>query len=1439
MNAMAYLKNVGKSMGYIAVDIYKDYHPVSSSFMSESKQFGQELYEGVKSFSASVQDAKTDPDSLLNLGKSSVKEAAINIISDLKSGKWYNKQRYDEQTNAAIAESMGFSLDGDDFDWGDNDSDFDDEDSTPEDDIDTRNTKAHMANDNRNTIANIKSMDRIAQKMSGAIGTSTFKSMQYLGEVNKHGFKEMIRVNNKGFAGVLSGLSAVNANMGALMQLGEPITQHINNSATFYTRTGEFQDKVLEKLDLIVKGVTPQEAEERNSSRRSVKDLLNADGALNLSAMKDMVTESIQDAISPITMMFGMIDPKTLAAELKSNPLGAILKGTIKAFIPTKMSNASKRIDSALGDFFGGLLTKHRNGQLATGNGLLDKLLGFVRPESAYKDSISTRNYIKGKVDWDGKSRKALMEVIPTYLAEISHALGNPYRLYDYESGKFKSRRAIISEWKAEKRGYAEINQGELIGGMRRMASNLHANRPGEMSEQQMNQFIREIGNFNETAYHSDDLGFVDLLKVYKNENESKQAYQRLGRKYGISRNTWNIMQSYLKGLESKGRLGEKNRYITTIERGRNDYGERMDMLAEEGSIYTNLFNGSMDYITPNKKTGKDVGTSKNAIKGRGNFLTNLTDRYNNNIFFYLQRLYLNSEYFAQNLPLFVSSSSYKTAIKGSKGSNTSFKGKGVARVVTVNRMPTNNAKFRPRSSIYLKMNNEEAVESKGDANDRELYEDNKNERAPVGKIKNLDNAVANAMDEDNYDEYGALMKSGLDRDIKRYYSDKMSGKKVKENKEFEKKIEAEKIRAKAAWEIEQQYKGKVNKFKDKLLPKTSQALDNVATSVESVIEDWLYNNVPLLGAMKDRLVGTKDDDGKYRGKIFSNAANVIEDSKRSIWNFIKSGRMDEEVADEDTSGAGSGLYGISAGRSKGHKGKKGKHKKTSKTTQSSDDAAADAGAEEIKEKARTIYEKKIKSGVDQITDSITSIMGRFGANQKERAKEGDVIAKVIDGAMEDAGISKGSMTTGALIGGGVSLFTGGLISPIIGAGIGAAVGLVAKSKKVQDVLFGEEKEDAATGKKERTGGLLSKDISNFIVKNAQGAAHAGRGAVIGGAAGAFFGSPIIGAIVGSTVGFVNHSETAKEKLFGKLDKNGKRDYTGLIKKEWLDNILKRKKGIGFGAVAGLASKLLLGSPFGMAGSIVLGSALGFAADTDDFKDWLLGTDINGKRQGGFVGLINDKIINPLADILQNGARQLYKDLTNTFKNFIKKHTANLLKKAFGAINGKFKITDKLKAAGKGIANFGVNMIGAPLGAARTFLQKRGLNKGYGVYDSKQGRYLDAAERELLALAFTLGIHSVSGFSSPLLIDTPLARVSGAHRVNFTNVLLEVSKNKQTILILTPDEFSQDVKDLIYEEHIQKFGIFQVDEFYSNIEEMSTNQMEKFIEELRSKKDVI
>lgn len=74
---------------------------------------------------------------------------------------------------------------------------------------------------------------------------------------------------------------------------------------------------------------------------------------------------------------------------------------------------------------------------------------------------------------------------------------------------------------------------------------------------------------------------------------------------------------------------------------------------------------------------------------------------------------------------------------------------------------------------------------------------------------------------------------------------------------------------------------------------------------------------------------------------------------------------------------------------------------------------------------------------------------------------------------------------------------------------------------------------------------------------------------------------------------------------------------------------------------------------------------------------------------------------------------------------------------------------------------------------------------------------VSAGERELLALSFTLALHDVSGFDSPILIDTPVARISGKHRENFGGVLGEVSKEKQTILLFTPAEYSEEIREAL------------------------------------------
>ncbi|MEM2942809.1 MAG: AAA family ATPase [Candidatus Bathyarchaeia archaeon] len=74
---------------------------------------------------------------------------------------------------------------------------------------------------------------------------------------------------------------------------------------------------------------------------------------------------------------------------------------------------------------------------------------------------------------------------------------------------------------------------------------------------------------------------------------------------------------------------------------------------------------------------------------------------------------------------------------------------------------------------------------------------------------------------------------------------------------------------------------------------------------------------------------------------------------------------------------------------------------------------------------------------------------------------------------------------------------------------------------------------------------------------------------------------------------------------------------------------------------------------------------------------------------------------------------------------------------------------------------------------------------------------VSAGERELLALSFTLALHRASGFDSPILIDTPVARISDVHRENFGKVISEVSTSKQIVLLLTPDEYSEEISKFL------------------------------------------
>lgn len=72
---------------------------------------------------------------------------------------------------------------------------------------------------------------------------------------------------------------------------------------------------------------------------------------------------------------------------------------------------------------------------------------------------------------------------------------------------------------------------------------------------------------------------------------------------------------------------------------------------------------------------------------------------------------------------------------------------------------------------------------------------------------------------------------------------------------------------------------------------------------------------------------------------------------------------------------------------------------------------------------------------------------------------------------------------------------------------------------------------------------------------------------------------------------------------------------------------------------------------------------------------------------------------------------------------------------------------------------------------------------------------LSAGERQVCALSFMAALNSVSGFEVPLVIDTPLARISREPRKNIAMNLPNYLEGTQVTLLVTEEEYTPEVRN--------------------------------------------
>ncbi len=96
---------------------------------------------------------------------------------------------------------------------------------------------------------------------------------------------------------------------------------------------------------------------------------------------------------------------------------------------------------------------------------------------------------------------------------------------------------------------------------------------------------------------------------------------------------------------------------------------------------------------------------------------------------------------------------------------------------------------------------------------------------------------------------------------------------------------------------------------------------------------------------------------------------------------------------------------------------------------------------------------------------------------------------------------------------------------------------------------------------------------------------------------------------------------------------------------------------------------------------------------------------------------------------------------------------------------------------------------------------------------------LGATEQMALAYAFILAIHKASGRNCPLVIDSPIGRSSDKNREDIAEALLEISMEKQIIMLFTPDDYTVPVQELYTgKAHIKELSLSSNEKFVEGID---------------------
>ena len=454
-----YLKNLGKSIKYVAINEIRDTLPI----VFETKETNEEALSSIRESFRNKNKLKT----ISTIAKDSEfyktgNDIYKNLKSSIKTGNFYSQKRQDKADNEFMKSFMG-----DDFNF---DDDFKDEEGFDESE-DSLNENADSLNELNNDL------NSGFEASATAISNTTIESARYVGETVKASAAMAYAQSSEQTFLMKSGFKSLDDGLKKLVHFNTDILQkHIQNSTTFFDNTSKLlseQNAMMKEMLEMQRNVykANQAAENNNNSIfNKFGNIVSSGGAVNLSEYFKNIKSNFSEWSEPIMMMLNM---------LKANPLEAVLQGGLSLIGSDSMKKAGANLNKTLSGAFGKYLSFLEK-QAKKNGGIWETINDIFGVRNGKKTDIDTGKYEKGPMQFNGVANKAITEVIPGYLARIESALtGGDERYFNYNNGRWtnttKIRKAYNKELNDTDNGLGDLI-GEIKGALNKVNYNNYNN---------------------------------------------------------------------------------------------------------------------------------------------------------------------------------------------------------------------------------------------------------------------------------------------------------------------------------------------------------------------------------------------------------------------------------------------------------------------------------------------------------------------------------------------------------------------------------------------------------------------------------------------------------------------------------------------------------------------------------------------------------------------------------------------------------------------------------------------------------------------------------------------------------------------------------------------------------------------------------------------------